>query len=178
MTKSRNIHAPRTRWTPSEEYVLRDLYPDLPCADIAALLDRKPGSVYQAALMIASGAPQAASMLAAMAPVDAGAWRHAAAEGRAELAAWQRQPPPDYLWGPRSKIVVKAELHALPPAATGDGGRNDGAAVLALLRRLSDLLAAVRPDSFVDQELRLLAQAHAASAVTNHAPPSPLRQRM
>jgi acetolactate synthase-1/2/3 large subunit len=51
------------------------------------------GSVYQAALMIASGAPQAASMLAAMAPVDAGAWRHAAAEGRAELAAWQRQPP-------------------------------------------------------------------------------------
>ncbi len=51
------------------------------------------GSVYQAELMIASGAPQAASMLAAMAPVDAGAWRDSAAAGRAELAAWQQQPP-------------------------------------------------------------------------------------
>jgi acetolactate synthase-1/2/3 large subunit len=51
------------------------------------------GSVYQAELMIASGAPQAASMLAAMAPVDAGAWRGSSAAGRAELAAWQKQPP-------------------------------------------------------------------------------------
>ena len=51
------------------------------------------GSVYQAELMIASGAPQAAGMLAAMAPVDAGAWRDSAAAGRAELAAWQQRPP-------------------------------------------------------------------------------------
>ncbi|MFL6706659.1 MAG: thiamine pyrophosphate-binding protein [Massilia sp.] len=51
------------------------------------------GSVYQAELMIASGAPQAASMLAAMAPVDASAWKHRAAEGHSELAAWQKQPP-------------------------------------------------------------------------------------
>jgi len=51
------------------------------------------GSVYQAELMIASGAPQAASMLAAMAPVDASAWHESAAQGRAELAAWQQQPP-------------------------------------------------------------------------------------
>ncbi|WP_296946207.1 thiamine pyrophosphate-binding protein [uncultured Massilia sp.] len=51
------------------------------------------GSVYQAELMIASGAPQAAAMLAAMAPVDAGAWRHTVAEAKAELAAWQERPP-------------------------------------------------------------------------------------
>ena len=51
------------------------------------------GSVYQADLMIASGAPQAAGMLAAMAPVDSSAWRDSLAEARAELAAWQEQPP-------------------------------------------------------------------------------------
>ncbi len=51
------------------------------------------GSVYQAELMIASGAPQACAMLAAMEPVDAGAWRHTVEEARAELAAWQAQPP-------------------------------------------------------------------------------------
>ncbi|MGZ5201588.1 MAG: thiamine pyrophosphate-binding protein [Telluria sp.] len=51
------------------------------------------GSVYQAELMIAGGAPQTASMLAAMAPVDASAWQHTVAEGKAELAAWQVQPP-------------------------------------------------------------------------------------
>jgi hypothetical protein len=49
MTKSRNIMAPRKYWTAAEEAILRDLYPDVPCADIAALLDRNPGSVYQAA---------------------------------------------------------------------------------------------------------------------------------
>jgi acetolactate synthase-1/2/3 large subunit len=51
------------------------------------------GSVYQADLMIASGAPQAMAMLAAMEPVDASAWRHTPAEARAELAAWQLAPP-------------------------------------------------------------------------------------
>jgi acetolactate synthase-1/2/3 large subunit len=50
------------------------------------------GSVYQAELMINSGMPQVAAMLAAMAPVEAGAWRHTVAEARAELAAWQQQP--------------------------------------------------------------------------------------
>ena len=77
------------------------------------------GSVYQAALMIASGAPQAASMLAAMAPVDAGAWQDSAAEGRAELLAWQRQPPifqdgsaPLDLW------QLVQELQAAVPADT------------------------------------------------------------
>ena len=51
------------------------------------------GSVYQAQLMIASGAPQAASMLAQMAPVDASAWSGSCETARAELAAWRQQPP-------------------------------------------------------------------------------------
>lgn len=51
------------------------------------------GSVYQADLMINSGAPQAAAMLAAMAPVNADAWRGTVAEARADYAAWQLQPP-------------------------------------------------------------------------------------
>jgi len=51
------------------------------------------GSVYQAELMINSGAPQACAMLAAMAPVDASAWQHTVAEAKAELAAYQEQPP-------------------------------------------------------------------------------------
>ena len=51
------------------------------------------GSVYQADLMINSGAPQACAMLAAMAPVDASAWRSSVAEAKAELAAYQEQPP-------------------------------------------------------------------------------------
>jgi len=50
------------------------------------------GSVYQAELMINSGMPQVATMLAAMEPVDASAWAGSVAEARAELAAWQEQP--------------------------------------------------------------------------------------
>jgi acetolactate synthase-1/2/3 large subunit len=74
------------------------------------------GSVYQADLMINSGAPQATSMLAAMEPVDAGAWRHTVAEAKAELEAWQAQPPvfrdgdaPLDLWQ-----VVQQLMQALP----------------------------------------------------------------
>jgi acetolactate synthase-1/2/3 large subunit len=51
------------------------------------------GSVYQAELMIAAGAAQTCAMLAAMAPVDAAAWRHTVDEAKAELRAWQAQPP-------------------------------------------------------------------------------------
>jgi acetolactate synthase-1/2/3 large subunit len=50
------------------------------------------GSVYQAELMINSGMPQAAAMLAAMAPVDAAAWAGSIAEARADYTAWQEQP--------------------------------------------------------------------------------------
>lgn len=49
MTKSRGILAPRQRWTEQEHDILRDIYPDVPCADVAALLGRKLSSVYQAA---------------------------------------------------------------------------------------------------------------------------------
>jgi acetolactate synthase-1/2/3 large subunit len=51
------------------------------------------GSVYQAELMINSGPAQAMAMLAAMAPVDAGAWQGSVAQARAELAAFQQRPP-------------------------------------------------------------------------------------
>jgi acetolactate synthase-1/2/3 large subunit len=51
------------------------------------------GSVYQAELMIAGGAPETAKMLAAMEPIDSSAWRHTVEEARAELRAWQQQPP-------------------------------------------------------------------------------------
>ena len=74
------------------------------------------GSVYQAELMIASGAPQVTSMLAAMEPVDASAWRHTVAEAKADLAAFQVQPPifaqgdaPLDLWQ-----VVQDMMAALP----------------------------------------------------------------
>ncbi|XLZ73043.1 thiamine pyrophosphate-binding protein [Massilia sp. SR12] len=50
------------------------------------------GSVYQGELMIASGMPQAAAMLAAMEPVDASAWRESVAQARAEYDAWQKEP--------------------------------------------------------------------------------------
>jgi acetolactate synthase-1/2/3 large subunit len=50
------------------------------------------GSVYQAELMIASGMPQAAAMLAAMAPVDTPAWVGSVADAREELRAWQERP--------------------------------------------------------------------------------------
>ncbi|OGB26225.1 MAG: hypothetical protein A3I66_00815 [Burkholderiales bacterium RIFCSPLOWO2_02_FULL_57_36] len=40
---------PRRKWTPLEEALLVDLYPDVPCFDIAALLERSYSSVYQAA---------------------------------------------------------------------------------------------------------------------------------
>jgi len=77
------------------------------------------GSVYQAELMIASGAPQACAMLAAMEPVDSSAWRHTVQEARADLAAWQAQPPifqdgqaPLDLW------QVVQDLQAALPADT------------------------------------------------------------
>ena len=79
------------------------------------------GSVYQASLMIASGAPQAAAMLAAMEPVDATDWRESNGLARAELAAWQRQPP-----------IFQ-----------------DGAAPLDLWQLVQDLQAAVPADTII-----------------------------
>jgi acetolactate synthase-1/2/3 large subunit len=79
------------------------------------------GSVYQAELMIASGAPQAASMLAAMEPVDASAWRHTVEEAKAELRAWQERP-----------AIFK-----------------DGAAPLDLWQMVQDLQAALPRDTII-----------------------------
>ncbi|MFC3108618.1 thiamine pyrophosphate-binding protein [Undibacterium arcticum] len=74
------------------------------------------GSVYQADLMINSGMPQIAALLAAMEPVDAKAWRHSCAEARAELDAYQAPPPvfqdgqsPLDLWQ-----VVQDVMQAIP----------------------------------------------------------------
>ncbi|HEY1044415.1 MAG TPA: thiamine pyrophosphate-binding protein [Telluria sp.] len=79
------------------------------------------GSVYQADLMINSGAPQACAMLAAMQPVDASAWRHTVEQAKAELAAYQQQPP-----------VFK-----------------DGGAPLDLWQLVQDLMAAVPRDTIL-----------------------------
>jgi acetolactate synthase I/II/III large subunit len=77
------------------------------------------GSVYQGELMIASGMPQAAAMLAAMEPVDAAAWRGSVEQARADYTAWQQQPSifqdnnaPLNLW------QVVQELKAQCPADT------------------------------------------------------------
>lgn len=51
------------------------------------------GRVYQADLMINSGMPQIAAMLAAMPPVESPRWKGTVAEARAELDAWQEEPP-------------------------------------------------------------------------------------
>jgi len=77
------------------------------------------GSVYQGELMIASGMPQAAAMLAAMEPVDSSAWHDSVEQARAEYNAWQQQPAifkdnnaPLNLW------QVVQELKAQCPADT------------------------------------------------------------
>ena len=51
------------------------------------------GRVYQADLMINSGMPQIAAALADMSPVDAAPWRDGTIAARAELEAWQEEPP-------------------------------------------------------------------------------------
>jgi len=79
------------------------------------------GSVYQAELMIASGMPQACAMLAAMEPVEAGAWQASVGQARAELAAWQQRPP-----------VF-----------------SDGAAPLDLYQVVQDLIAALPHDAII-----------------------------
>ena len=77
------------------------------------------GSVYQAELMIASGMPQVAAMLAEMAPVDPAAWQGSVAEGKADYLAFQQQPPifqdgqaPLDLW------QLVQDIGALAPADT------------------------------------------------------------
>jgi acetolactate synthase I/II/III large subunit len=75
------------------------------------------GRVYQGELMINSGMPQIAEALAAMPPVDSSAWSASVAQARAELLAWQEEPPvfkngetPLNLWQ-----VVQELQKTLPP---------------------------------------------------------------
>jgi acetolactate synthase-1/2/3 large subunit len=77
------------------------------------------GSVYQGELMIASGMPQVAAMLADLQPVDASAWQGSVGEARAEYLAFQQQPPifqdgkaPLNLW------QLVQDMDALTPADT------------------------------------------------------------
>ncbi|HYD80870.1 MAG TPA: thiamine pyrophosphate-binding protein [Paucimonas sp.] len=51
------------------------------------------GRVYQADLMINSGMAEIAAALAALPPVDAGAWQETVAAARADYEAWQAEPP-------------------------------------------------------------------------------------
>ena len=85
------------------------------------------GSVYQAELMINSGMPQACAMLAAMAPVDASAWQHTAAEAKRELAAYQQQPPvfqdgqaPLNLWQVTQEIMAQAPRDTIVTNGAGN----------------------------------------------------------
>lgn len=45
-------NARKHQWTPTDIALLGDLYPDVPCADIAALMGLRPGSVYQKAMAL------------------------------------------------------------------------------------------------------------------------------
>jgi acetolactate synthase-1/2/3 large subunit len=107
------------------------------------------GSVYQADLMIASGAPQAAAMLAAMAPVDPSAWRHTVAEAKAELAAYQQQPPifkdgkaPLDLWQ-----LVQQLMAALPKDAILTNGAGNYATWAHRFYRYGGLRTQLAPTS-------------------------------
>lgn len=84
------------------------------------------GRVYQADLMINSGMPQMAAALAQMEPVDSGKWQAQLADARAELVAWQDEPP--VFKGKPAKLnlwqvmqVLKAALPADTIVANGAG---------------------------------------------------------
>ena len=88
---------------------------------------QEPGRVYQADLMINSGMAQAAAMLAALAPVDASAWRHTVAAAKAELAAFQQRPPvfqdgkaPLDLWQVVQDIMAQAPADTIVSNGAGN----------------------------------------------------------
>lgn len=74
------------------------------------------GRVYQADLMINSGMPQIAAALADMPAVDAAPWKSAVAEARAELDAWQAEPPACKEGKPRLNLwqIVQSLRTSLP----------------------------------------------------------------
>jgi acetolactate synthase-1/2/3 large subunit len=84
------------------------------------------GRVYQATLMIASGMPEIAARLAALAPVQSPSWAAATVAARAEYEAWQAQapvydghPPQLDLW--QVMRTLRAELPADTVITNGAG---------------------------------------------------------
>jgi acetolactate synthase I/II/III large subunit len=85
------------------------------------------GSVYQCDLMINSGMPQIAAQLAEMAPVEVAAWQQSVAEARAELAAYQQQPPllqegkiPLDLWQVVQTVMAQAPADTIVTNGAGN----------------------------------------------------------
>jgi hypothetical protein len=62
MTQSRHINAPRFRWTPEREQMLRKLYPDMPAQLVAQALGCSLGPVYSKAHLL--GLHKSAAFLA------------------------------------------------------------------------------------------------------------------
>lgn len=52
MTKSRHLNTPKHSWTSTERALLRELYPDVPAADVAALLGVGISAVYNQAFLL------------------------------------------------------------------------------------------------------------------------------
>jgi len=77
------------------------------------------GRVYQARLMIASGMPQIAAALAAMAPVESSRWAGTAPAGREDYESWQAQAPVYAGTSPQLDLLqVLRTLQSLLPADT------------------------------------------------------------
>ena len=98
------------------------------------------GRVYQAQLMINSGAPQFASRLAMMVPIEEPPWRESLAQAREECVAWQLRPavyahgdPTLDLWE-AMQILSRAVPRGRDHCQWGRQLCHLGASLLALLR--------------------------------------------
>jgi acetolactate synthase-1/2/3 large subunit len=77
------------------------------------------GRVYQAHLMVASGMPQIATRLAALAPVDPARWADGTRSARASYESWQARAPAYSGGPPRLDLLqVVRQLQAALPADT------------------------------------------------------------
>ena len=62
MTRSRHIQRPRVPWVPSEDEIIRRLFPNNVTAEVGALIDRSPGAVFKRAAQL--GVKKSAAYLA------------------------------------------------------------------------------------------------------------------
>ncbi len=83
------------------------------------------GRVYQAQLMIASGMPQIAARLAAMAPIASPPWAGTVREARAEYEAWQASAPA-YAGSP-PRLDLRQVVRSLQEATPADTVVTNGA---------------------------------------------------